>query len=61
MLSPYDDDVVLIPTEDAEGYAMVLRWAIDTIGASKLEGEDHYRITQLQQLLEEVESHATQS
>ena len=40
----------IIKGEDVEGYAIMLKWALDTIGASKLEGEDHYRILQLQQL-----------
>jgi len=53
-ISDYVSDVV-IKAEDSEGYAMVLRWALDTIGSQKLEGEDRYRIIQLQQLLEDVE------
>lgn len=44
----------IIRGEDVEGYAIMLTWALDTIGASKLEGEDHYRILQLQQLADSL-------
>jgi len=44
----------IIRGEDVEGYAMMLKWALDTIGASKLEGEDHFRILQLQQLADSL-------
>lgn len=44
----------IIKGEDVEGYAMMLKWALDTIGASKLEGEDHYRILQLQHLADSL-------
>ena len=60
LVDVYDDKQLddkpdfVIKGEDVEGYAIMLQWALDTIGASKLEGEDLYRILQLQQLADSL-------